>query len=245
MTRERGYIALSRDILRHPVVGASKPYTRHTAWVWLLIEAVWKPSRGAAEIGRSIRTYDLQRGQLSHSLRYIANEWRWTVKSVRSFLAVLQKHRMITTQTDTGQTVITICNYDVYQSPTVNEETQTDTQKGTQWARNGHNIEEGKKERRDLDKTADAVPAKNYEFNGSIIKLTKPHFSNWERAFPNLDLRAELTARDAWLASTGPAEQGSWFVSTSKYLANRNSEAKTRLLALQGNHQPGAIREIV
>jgi hypothetical protein len=72
--------------------------------------------------------------------------------------------------------------------------------------------------------------ARRYRFDGGIIKLTEPSFENWASSFQNLDLRAELTARDAWLGSERASDKDrlNWFVSTSKYLANRNAEARAR-----------------
>ena len=146
---KRGFISIARGILDHPRVGARKPYSRLEAWEWLLLEAAWKPHRVGFQAGRHLGSISLERGQLSHSLRFIASKWGWSVKRTRTFLVGLETDRMITTQTDTGQTLITICNYSTYQVDVSSEETQTHTQKGTQWARNGHKEEKGNKEIRE------------------------------------------------------------------------------------------------
>jgi len=88
---------------------------------------------------------------------------------------------------------------------------------------------EGKGKEGKGTKTADAASA-GYAFEGGIIKLSRKHFSDWTEAFGNLDLRGELTARDAWLGSprASDADRSNWFISTSKYLANRNLEARAR-----------------
>ena len=67
-----------------------------------------------------------------------------------------------------------------------------------------------------------------YAFEGAIVRLTQKHFDEWQRAFSALDLRAELMARDAWLERASEADRNNWFISTSKYLANRNMEAKSK-----------------
>lgn len=57
------------------------------------------------------------------------------------------------------------------------------------------------------DKTADAASSSDnkYFFDGVIIKLTKKHFDDWEKAFSHLDLRGELMARTrGWLATARP-----------------------------------------
>ena len=67
-----------------------------------------------------------------------------------------------------------------------------------------------------------------YVFEGAIVRLTQKHFDEWQRAFSSLDLRAELMARDAWLERASEADRNNWFISTSKYLANRNMEARSK-----------------
>lgn len=80
-----------------------------------------------------------------------------------------------------------------------------------------------------------------YEFEGGIIRLSKKHFSEWTKAYPSIDLLAELTARDVWLGSerATDSDRKNWFISTSKYLANRNLEAKSRVVALKPEQRPG------
>lgn len=77
-------------------------------------------------------------------------------------------------------------------------------------------------------KTAEAVVVveKEYAFNGTVLKLSQKHFDNWAKAYSNISLLAELTARDAWLASDRATndDRKNWFISTSKYLANRSTE---------------------
>jgi hypothetical protein len=75
--------------------------------------------------------------------------------------------------------------------------------------------------------TAAAAP---YAFDGRVVKLRQKHFDEWSKAYSAIDLRAELVARDAWLASdrASDADKKNWFISTSKYLANRNMEARAK-----------------
>jgi hypothetical protein len=78
---------------------------------------------------------------------------------------------------------------------------------------------------------AKAPDGGGYAFEGDIIKLRKRTFDDWVKAYPNLDLRAELTARDAWLGSpkAKPSDRENWFPSTSQHLANRNRDARVKL----------------
>lgn len=107
---ERGVFAFDRGIWEHECF-ADEPFTEREAWAWLCSEASWKPR--SRRIGRV--EVSLERGQLAASLRFIADRWGWNKDRVDRFLDRLRNRDMITTVAATGITVITVCNYDVYQ----------------------------------------------------------------------------------------------------------------------------------
>ena len=129
---ERGYIALARGALDHPITGARKPYSRFEAWAWLITEAAWKARRVHASNGRTECCVSIERGQLSYSRSYMVRAWGWKEKRVREFLHRLEKDDMIARQKGQPQTVLTICNYETYQ----NAAGAGGQQKGQQRARN-------------------------------------------------------------------------------------------------------------
>src|SRR5262249_54287555 len=96
---ERGFIAIARGALDHPVVGARKPFSKFEAWLWLLFEAAWKPRRVRVTSGRAEQYLTLERGQLSYSRSYMVTAWGWKEKGVRGFLFRLERDRQITRQT--------------------------------------------------------------------------------------------------------------------------------------------------
>lgn len=110
--RGAGFYLMHRGWLDHPALGGQRePFCRRAAWAWLIEHAVFQEI--AIGIGR--RTVVLQRGQLSYSLRFLANAWGWDDPKVRRFIARLADATMIDCVTDAGQTIISICNYDEYQ----------------------------------------------------------------------------------------------------------------------------------
>ena len=111
---ERGYITIARGILDHPVVGAKKPYSQLEAWQWLLLEAAWKPHRVQISNGRT-RGVCPSNGPAIVFAEIYGDKWGWSVKRITTFLNGLETDQMVATQTDTGQTLITICNYNTYQ----------------------------------------------------------------------------------------------------------------------------------
>ena len=86
--------------------------SQREAWIWLIVEASWKP--------RTVRVGSIElslvRGQLAHSTRHLAKEWQWSEARVRRYLDMLENRRMVERVTDAGITVLSICNYDIYQN---------------------------------------------------------------------------------------------------------------------------------
>jgi hypothetical protein len=119
---ERGVFAVDRGIWVHPAF-ESEPFTQREAWCWLVSEAAWQDRR----VRVATVVVNLKRGQVSHSLRYMAGKWQWTLARVQRFLSRLKTDTMIDTSTDTGVTVITICNYSKYQRVSLPVDTATDT----------------------------------------------------------------------------------------------------------------------
>ena len=74
----------------------------------------------------------------------------------------------------------------------------------------------------------------NYAFAGRVIKLNWQDFTKWSEAFRAIpDLRALLQNRDDWLATRPERERRSWFISTSNWLAKKNTDALAEQVADQ------------
>jgi hypothetical protein len=132
---DRGRFIVDRSAFDEPLL--QNP-VQFRAWMWLVSEAAWQPRRQSVSNGRATVVIELQRGQLTHSLTYMAKAWNVSVKRVRTILDRFETGSLIGTQTGTLQTVITICNYDTSQKLNSDEGTQSGTQTGTQRARKGH-----------------------------------------------------------------------------------------------------------
>ena len=108
---QNGWARIHRQIEENPL-WLSEPFTRGQAWVDLIIFANHKDSffyiRG--------NKVDIKRGQIGWSQITIAKRWKWNRKKVRGFLNMLETGQQITQQKNTLTTVITILNYDKYQS---------------------------------------------------------------------------------------------------------------------------------
>lgn len=111
-----GFIVMQRAALDHPLL---KDGERFRAWFWLCANACWRPT--LVDVGGQI--IELQRGQLCFSIRYMADAWGWSKSTVDRFLHRLEAESMLSltrsktgTAGGTGQLLITICNYEKYQS---------------------------------------------------------------------------------------------------------------------------------
>jgi two-component sensor histidine kinase len=67
----------------------------------------------------------------------------------------------------------------------------------------------------------------NYAFAGQIIRLTQANFDTWAKAYPLIDLRAQLQALDDYYDNhlTG-GDRNKWFARCSQALAKKNERAR-------------------
>ena len=143
-----GFIAMQRDALDHPVLHDAE---RFRAWFWLVANAAWRPTR--SRISGQIIT--LKTGQLSFSIRFLAEAWGWSKSRVDRFLSELRSEGMIETCSKIGtvagrkagqaQSVITICNYAKYQTPANDAWDSSGTQSGTAAGQQRDKEEQGNK----------------------------------------------------------------------------------------------------
>ncbi len=119
-TSGQGWFAVDRATWDHPAF-ADEKFSECEVFLWLLSEAAYKSWK--VRIGSDV--LEIHRGQLSHSLRFMATKWKWPEPRVRRYLERLKQHEIILIEVwskngargDARQTVITICNYEKYQSP--------------------------------------------------------------------------------------------------------------------------------
>lgn len=115
---QRGYIKIYRKIRDSWIWPSNRPFTSLEAWLDLLLEAQGKPS--TREIQGIL--FDLKRGELAASIRYLASRWRWSRHRVTYFLRRLEKEKQISRKSYTKVTQkvghrlgqLTICNYGRY-----------------------------------------------------------------------------------------------------------------------------------
>lgn len=115
-----GWISLNREISNHWVWDCE--FSTGQAWVDLLLHACH--SKGKLVIKGQL--IELTRGQQARSELTLSKEWKWSRNKVRRFLKNLENDGMIEQKTGHLTSIITICNYDIFQS----NATPDDTTKG-------------------------------------------------------------------------------------------------------------------
>ena len=138
------WISLSVDARFHPLIGCGRSvrpadetkdaWSRFEAWIDLICEASWKQR----EVVNKGKTILLERGELMAARGWLAARWNWTEKQVRCFIERLETEFMVRTEEKADQQegqqdvlnlvrqkgqqkrnltkVLSICNYDLYQT---------------------------------------------------------------------------------------------------------------------------------
>ncbi len=116
-----GWICLHRRIQQNPLWYRER-FTPGQAWVDLLLSVAYK--RHTVQLKRSSAVLVIERGQILTSQARLAELWQWDRKTIRGFLRGLERARMLLIQTTkagpNGYTLLSVLNYDAYQSVTGN-----------------------------------------------------------------------------------------------------------------------------
>lgn len=174
---EAGYVKVYRATVDHPLVRFGQPvkpadpkrgaYSRSEAWLDLIMLARWKDGK---ELNKG-RTITILIGQLQAAGSFLETKWNWTKKTVRHFLKRLVEEGMIIRSEgskrgeEKGESrgnqnqIITICNYRLYQSPSVEPRA---SEEASEEASEGQHLKKERKEKKDLSPIGDSssAPAK-------------------------------------------------------------------------------------
>lgn len=135
-----GFINLQRDIENHWLWLDPR---RFQWWLQLLFMATWEPKT----VAFGSESVKLQRGQIATTIRALMRRWGAHSQAALSFLAILENEKMITRESNQKMTIITIVNYDKYQSESsqILENSKRNSKRKSQ-----QNKEENKEEQKNL-----------------------------------------------------------------------------------------------
>ena len=116
MSKDKGYIRLYRSFLETEEWKQSRAYSQAEAWLWLLLAANYSSEEKVVEVGG--KAVPVKRGQLFTTYRNLAEEWGWSKNAVARYVGQKVGQHKLKSGTVFGTlgTLITICNYDKYNS---------------------------------------------------------------------------------------------------------------------------------
>lgn len=107
---DKGYIKLYRSV-RDNWIWDAGPYDRAHAWIDILLSA----SHCDTKMMFDGNLVTVKRGTYITSIRKLAVKWGWSRDKVAKFLDELQKDGMITRDSNSFRTLLTVEKYSVYQ----------------------------------------------------------------------------------------------------------------------------------
>lgn len=105
-----GYLMLARRSFGNFLWREERSLSKFEAWLDLLQLAAFAPTKRIV----SGHVIEIERGELIASLRYLSQRWTWKKDKVASYLGLLTSECMIRRETRHGQSVLILCNYEVY-----------------------------------------------------------------------------------------------------------------------------------
>jgi hypothetical protein len=116
----KGYIQLHRGLLDSAIFASEKGLK---IWVWLLLKASYKGRHISVKIGKGESIVTIQRGELMFG-RFAAEEQIGIDGStIYKWIKKMEQMEMVTINSNSHYTIISICNYDQYNTLNGNEVT--------------------------------------------------------------------------------------------------------------------------
>ena len=134
---EKGFIKLSRSFFNNKMWQAARKFSECEAWLDLIQSARFEASPTTSLIGSCEVTWN--RGQYPASIRFLSKKWGQSESWVRKCLSNFKKEGMITIENTQGVSVITLVNFDKYNTP---PDTPFNTPSGTPNILNNNHLEQ-------------------------------------------------------------------------------------------------------
>ena len=228
------WIRVCVDTFDHPSLKGE--FDRRSAWLWLIANAAWKDHKTRTRGG----IVEIKRGQVLAGLKFLADTWGWSIKRVRTFLGELEAEGMI----ERGQTknqyaaVVTICNYDKYQTPTETEATDGASEGQ---ARGKRGASEGQHSTRDTRDINNITPTDSPEYVAAREGPTGREPDEMKSAF-NGQTATMLSDIARWMGPHGDEDAARKWLSSLISINGREAtgQAYQMLMTAQAEGQPVA-----
>lgn len=196
---ERGYVKLWRKTLDNGII---KDEAALKVFIWLMLTVSWKPK----DYNTAEGILKLEPGQWVIGRRKLALELGLSEKQIRTALKRLQAWQMVDTKGAKAFSVITLLNWDKYQS-----ENQEGPTKGQAWANEGPSMGQARATNKEGNQVSieegknETLPLMSAVADVRKIRKLKPGldltlFEDWYRLYPRKDARAD--GEKAWHSLT-------------------------------------------
>jgi hypothetical protein len=223
MANEVGWIKLHRAINDNPL-WLSEPFNRAQAWVDLILNANFVPGEMCVR-GNIVK---INRGEIGWSELTMAGRWKWSKGKVRRFLSYLELSGNIVQQKSFITTVISICNYERYQSSDITDRTADRTADSTA---NGqqtvHDIRREEEEEGKEVKNPTTVSVKRYAFTAPTKQETASFFETNGSTIEEASKYWYHYDANGWMV--GKVKMKSWTSAAKKWITN------SKTIYLNGN----------
>jgi hypothetical protein len=150
-----GWIRLHRRVCETKL-WFSEPFTRAQAWIDLIALANYK------EAVICVRGFyvEVKRGQVGRGVDAMSKRWQWSRSKVVNFLKYLEKEQQIEQQKSNVITLISIVNYETYQSEEQQNEQQKENRTTTEEQQKDtiKKNKKNKKEKNNIDIAVECLP---------------------------------------------------------------------------------------
>ena len=183
MSEDKGWIKLHRNSFNNKLYFL-EPFTRWQAWCDLVMLANHKD--GIYSIRGVV--VKVKRGQVGHGVETISKRWKWSRGKVERFMCFLEDDsiKQIVRQKNNVTTLISIINYEKYQT---NDTTNNKTNDTASSKANGHKQEGKEREEATIHNTLVKPIHENFQKNGASIRSIEDYSSGadllGERLFGN------------------------------------------------------------
>jgi len=216
-----GYYKMARGWMDHPVFHSSDECL---AWCWLIEHAAWRSETQKTD-RRSVR---VQRGEVAYSIRHLSVVWGWHRSKVERFLIRLKTETMIETLAETRYSILTVCNYDKYQTDDKESETLTETVAETEprhyrdtssskpLNEQAENTPKKLKKLKKVERKQESCPSPNGEW--------ATDFDNWWKSYPHKVGKGQ--AEKAYKVARKKAEVSDLLAGVERYRDQKPDDVK-------------------
>ena len=158
-----GYISIHRKIKEHWIFKEERAFSRYEAWIDLLLLVNHQDNKFLHD-GELV---EVKRGSTITSLRKLSEYWSWSTTKTKRFLDLLQSDKMIDYKSNTKKTLLTVVNYDLWQSNDIEKKHRSNTE--VTQKKQGSNTEVTQKKTNNNDKEC---------FNNDLIMINNEKEEN-------------------------------------------------------------------